>query len=265
MDGGAIGIEVYNYPLSPCGEKVRMALAEKELPFVDIDVDLGSKANLKPDFLRINPKGLVPVLAHGGTVVADSTVILEYIEDTWARNPLRPALPLDRARMRRWTKHVDEILHPAWPGIAWPILVRPKWLAKPPGDVEAMLAALIDPRRRERQRRLYEEGLAAADCQQSIAVLHATCSDMEEALAGSSWLASESYSLADVALLPYFVALEIFGLEDLFRSHARVSDWYDRACARPCFKGHPRTMISAERLAEVAGYARTALQGWPGG
>ena len=74
MDGWAIGIEVYNYPLSPCGEKVRMALAEKELPFVDIDVDLGSKANLKPDFLRLNPRGLVPVLAHGGTVVADSTV-----------------------------------------------------------------------------------------------------------------------------------------------------------------------------------------------
>ena len=84
-----MAIEVYNYPLSPCGEKVRFALAEKSLPFLDRHVDLGSKENLGPDFRRLNPKGLVPVLLDDGVAVADSTVILEYIEDRWPQHPLR--------------------------------------------------------------------------------------------------------------------------------------------------------------------------------
>ncbi|BCH25279.1 glutathione S-transferase [Mesorhizobium sp. L-8-10] len=255
-------IEVYNYPLSPCGEKVRFALAEKELAFVDHHVDLGSKDNLKPGFLRLNPKGLVPVLLDDGVAVADSTVILEYIEDRWPDRPLRPADPLGRARMRRWTKHVDEVLHPAWPGIAWPILVRPKWLAKPATEVEAMLAALLDPRRRERQKRMFDQGLAAQDARESIAVFIATCEEMEIQLAGTPWLAGEDFSLADVALLPYLVAVEIFDLARLYQRFTNVARWYAAACARSCFKGHPRTMLPAKRLQEIeASLVRSARQG----
>lgn len=246
-----MSIEVYNYPLSPCGEKVRFALAEKQLPFVDHYVDLGTKENLKPDFLRFNPKGLVPVLVDNGTVVSDSTVILEYIEDRWPDRSLRPAVPFERALMRRWMKHVDEVLHPAWPGIAWPILVRPKWQQMPADDIEHMLAALIDPRRRERQRRLFSLGLSAPDAAESIAVLTATCKDMEAVLDTGKWLGGDTFSLADIALLPYFVALDVFGLSSLFSQFVGVQRWYEAACARPCFNGHPRTLIPLARIAEL--------------
>jgi len=244
-------IEVLNYPLSPCGEKVRFALAEKGLPFVDRHVDLGSKENLGSDFLRLNPKGLVPVLLDGDIVVSDSTVILEYIEDRWPDRPLRPATPLERARMRRWTKHVDEVLHPAWPGIAWPILVRPKWQMKSSQEVEAMLAALLDDKRRERQRRLFEQGLDSSEFQSSMSTFLGTCEEMETDLSTSSWLAGNAYSLADITLLAYFVAMEIFGFERVFTPFSRVRDWYASACARPCFSGHPRNMLPASRLNEI--------------
>lgn len=246
-----MAIEVYNYPLSPCGEKVRFALAEKSLPFLDRHVDLGSKENLGPDFRRLNPKGLVPVLLDDGVAVADSTVILEYIEDRWPQHPLRPDDPLERARMRRWTKHVDETLHPAWPGIAWPILVRPKWLAKSADEVEAMLTALIDPRRRERQRRLFEQGLAASDARESLGVFTDTCEQMDAELARGPWLAGGTYSLADIALLPYFVAMEAFELGHLHQRFTNIGRWYAAACARDCFNGHPLTMVSAARLREI--------------
>jgi len=244
-------IQVLNYPLSPCGEKVRFALAEKGLAFVDRHVDLGSKENLRPEFLRLNPQGLVPVLLDGDIVVSDSTVILEYIEDRWPAPPLRPQSPLERARMRRWTKHVDEVLHPAWPGIAWPILVRPKWLAKPPEEVEAMLTALPDERRRERQRQLFEHGLSSPEFQRAMKTFEDTCADMEAELSGSSWLAGSSYSLADIALLPYFVAMEVFGIESAFEPFEGVCRWYRAACSRPCFGGHPRNMLPRQRLQEI--------------
>lgn len=245
-------IEVYNYPLSPCGEKVRFALAEKGLAFTDRQVDLGAKENLRSDFLAFNPKGLVPVLIDDGTIIADSTVILEYIEDRWPDHPLRPASAIDRARMRRWTKHVDEVLHPAWPGVAWPILVRPKWQQRTESEVEAMLVALPDPRRRERQRRLYDLGLESPDARESLTVLRKTCAEMDETLAEAPCLAGQDYSLADIALLPYFLAIEVFGLDGSLKPYANLRRWYQAACARPCFNGHPRTMIPDDRLAEIA-------------
>jgi glutathione S-transferase len=248
-----MALEVLNYPLSPCGEKVRFALAEKGLPFKDHHIDLGSKENLGADFLRLNPKGLVPVLLDDEIVVSDSTVILEYIEDRWPDRPLRPDAPLERARMRRWTKHVDEVLHPAWPGIAWPILVRPKWLAKTPLEVEAMLAALLDDRRRERQRRLFELGLDSPEFQSSLSTFLETCEQMEAELTRFPWLAGGSYSLADIALLPYFVAMEVFGLERTFSGFEKVRAWYGLACGRRCFGGHPRNMLPASRLEEIRG------------
>lgn len=251
-------IEVYNYPLSPCGEKVRFALAEKQLSWTDHHIDLGAKENLKPDFLRVNPKGLVPVLRVGDDVIAESTIIIEFIDDRWPEPSLRPADPLARARMRRWTKLVDEVLHPAWPGIAWPILVRPALQKKSEAEVLAMLAALPDPRRRERQSRLYQLGLNAPDARESLSTFAALCHDMEEALADAPWIAGESFSLGDIALLPYFVAIEAFGLECLFHAYPWAVNWYARACARPAYGGHPRTLLPQARLAEVAERGREA-------
>jgi glutathione S-transferase len=251
-------IEVYNFPLSPCGEKVRFALAEKQLSWTDYHVDLGTKENLRPDFLRFNPKGLVPVLRLGADVIAESTIIIEFIDDRWPEPPLRPVDPLARARMRRWTKLVDEVLHPAWPGIAWPILVRPAWQRKSEAEVLRMLAALPDPRRRERQSRLFQLGLNAPDARESLVIFASVCRDMEEALTAGPWIAGESFSLGDIALLPYFVALEAFGLERLFQAYPRIVDWYGRACARPAYDGHPRTLLPQTRLAEVAEYGREA-------
>lgn len=242
-----MALEVLNYPLSPCGEKVRFALAEKGLPFKDHHIDLGSKENLRADFLRLNPKGLVPVLLDGEIVVSDSTV--------------SPEAPLERARMRRWTKHVDEVLHPAWPGIAWPILVRPKWLAKTPREVEAMLAALLDDKRRQRQRRLFELGLDSPEFQSSLSTFLKTCEEMEVELTRFPWLAGDSYSLADIALLPYFVAMEAFGLEQTFSGFEKVRGWFDAACGRRCFGGHPRNMLPASRLQEIRDLKLTPLAG----
>ena len=61
-----------------------------------------------PKYLKMNPKGVVPTLVHDGTPVIESTLICEYIDDTFPAPPLIPKDPAERARMRLWSKFVDE-------------------------------------------------------------------------------------------------------------------------------------------------------------
>ncbi|MCH3156216.1 glutathione S-transferase N-terminal domain-containing protein, partial [Listeria monocytogenes] len=70
-------LELYHHGSSACAAKVRFALAEKELEWVGHYVDLLAGEQLNPEFLEINPKGVVPVLIHEGAVIRESTVICE--------------------------------------------------------------------------------------------------------------------------------------------------------------------------------------------
>ena len=252
-------ILLYNYPLSPCGEKVRLALAEKGLAHEVCNIDLGAKENLTPKFLAMSPKGYVPVLVVDGAAFIESTVINELIDEISPQPPLKPRAFVDRARMRLWTKLVDEVLHPAWPGIAWPILVRPAWQAKPPGVVEDMLARLLDPARRERQRRMYREGVDAPGAIESVAIFTNVCDQMDACLRASPWLAGDAYSLADIALLPYCFAIDAFGMRALFENgRPALTDWYRRCDARPAYGDGIRSMFDPTRLNEVEHLGREA-------
>ena len=254
-----MNILLYNYPLSPCGEKVRFALAEKGIAHQVRNVDLGAKENLTPEFLALSPKGYVPVLVLDGMPFIESTVINELIDEVRAEPPLKPAALRDRAEMRLWTKLVDERLHPAWPGIAWPILVRPAWQRKPPASVEDMLAKLLDPLRRDRQRCMYHEGVDAPGAIESVAVFTDVCDQMDQRLGSSPWLAGDTYSLADIALLPYCFAIDAFGMRALFENgRPSLADWYRRCDSRPAYGGAIRSMFDAARLAEVEHLGREA-------
>lgn len=257
---GQPDITLYNYALSPCGEKVRFALMEKGLSFRLVDVDLSRKANLGAEYLRLNPRGYVPTLVVGGDVLNESTVINEYLDEVFPDAPLKPTAPKARAEMRLWTKLVDETLHPAWPAIAWPILVRPSWIDLPADAVEAMLAKLPDPARRERQRRMLRDGVASPDSRAALATVEGVCDRMAESLAGRPWLTGDEFTLADLALLPYFFALDAFGMRAVFdRRQAIVGAWYDRAAARPAYAPGLPAHFAAGRLATVA---RLGAEAW---
>jgi glutathione S-transferase len=64
---------LYHHNISVCAQKVRVALAEKDLPWEGVHVDLMLGEHLKPEFLKINPRGLVPVLVHDGDPIYEST------------------------------------------------------------------------------------------------------------------------------------------------------------------------------------------------
>jgi glutathione S-transferase len=77
-------LTLYNAAHSTCSQKVRICLAEKDLPFADMRLDLGkSKDHLKPEYLKINPNGVVPTLVDDGDIITDSSVICEYLDEKY--------------------------------------------------------------------------------------------------------------------------------------------------------------------------------------
>ncbi|CAN7137236.1 unnamed protein product [Brassica rapa subsp. narinosa] len=92
---------------SPFSRRVEMALKLKGVPYDYSDEDyLVTKS---PLLLQLNPiYKKVPVFVHKGKVLLESHLILEYIDQTWTRNPILPQDPYGKAMARFWAKFVDE-------------------------------------------------------------------------------------------------------------------------------------------------------------
>ncbi|MGK2940708.1 MAG: glutathione S-transferase family protein [Immundisolibacter sp.] len=253
-------LELYTHPMSPCAQKVRLALEEKALAWHAHQVDLAQKENLRPEYLKLNPKGVVPTLVHDGVPIIESSVICEYLEDAFPATRLRPDGALEKAEMRLWMKHVDEKLHAAMASLQWTLLMRPVLLEKSPEQAEALIARVPDKARRERQTRLYRQGLDAPDVADGVHVYDHTVQDMERALADREWLAGGSYSLADLAVLPYFQTLMQFGWQAFYEHRPRVCAWLQRSLARPAYDKGIRSGLDPALLSRLAGRGAEA---WP--
>ncbi|MGB6937419.1 MAG: glutathione S-transferase N-terminal domain-containing protein [Xanthobacteraceae bacterium] len=102
--------ELYNAPQSACSQRVRFVLNAKELPFSEIKLDLLAGDQLKPDYLALNPNGVVPTLDHDGAIVVDSSVIIEYLDEVAPETlDFTPHDPVQRARMRSLMHFMDEM------------------------------------------------------------------------------------------------------------------------------------------------------------
>ena len=86
---------LYNAPQSTCSQRVRFTLHEKGLAFSEHKLDLFSGDQLRLEYLKINPNGVVPSLVHDGGVVIDSAVIIEYLNEVFPEpTPLVPQDPV---------------------------------------------------------------------------------------------------------------------------------------------------------------------------
>src|SRR3979490_2184058 len=101
---------LYNAPQSTCSQRVRFVLNAKGLAFEEVKLDLLAGDQLKPDYLALNPNGVVPTLDHDGNAVTDSSVIIEYLDEL-APEPERftPQEPVVRAKMRALMRFIDEM------------------------------------------------------------------------------------------------------------------------------------------------------------
>src|SRR5262249_46823480 len=104
------GLVLFDAPQSTCSQRVRFVLQAKRLVFEERKLDLFAGDQLKPEYLAINPNGVVPSLLHEGRAVVDSSVIMEYLDEVFP-DPERlvPDDPVERAKMRALMRFIDEV------------------------------------------------------------------------------------------------------------------------------------------------------------
>ncbi len=93
-------IKLYDFKSSPNCQRVKVVLEEKGLEYETVPVDLRKQEQKAPEYLAMNPYGKVPVLVDGDTVLYESCIINEYLEEKYPDPPLLPADAASRARIR---------------------------------------------------------------------------------------------------------------------------------------------------------------------
>ena len=191
-------LELYHAEPVANSMKPLLCLKEKGLAFVSHYVDLLKFEQHRPEYVAINPNGQVPTLVHNGAIINESTVINEYLDEVFPEVPLRPSNPVDRARMRIWSKYIDEYFCPALSMLGWHAMVRKVAQSLAKNELEEMLSHVPLKEQRDKWATVAGESFSAEQLADSRRRLGVSIQRMEKILTESEWLAGTTYSLADV-------------------------------------------------------------------
>jgi glutathione S-transferase len=213
--------------------KVRVVLAEKRIAWQSRQLELLKFEHLQPDYLKLNPAGVVPTLVHDNRVVTESSVICQYLDDVFREPPLMPTAPHERARARAWLKYFDDEVHGAVRIASFQLLYRPLLAALPRDALRARLARHPDPQRA----RAFMEAATGEPDAAALAGAHERfgriAQRVDAQLQSGAWLAGESFSLGDVAMAPFAERVEHLGFGALWDGYAAAKDWLRRILVRP--------------------------------
>lgn len=246
-------LTLYDFGNSVCCQKVRITLRAKGLEWTAVRVDLFKAEQYDPAYLKLNPKGVVPTLVHDGRSVIESTLICEYLDDTFPEPRLVPADPWLRTRMRLWSKMVDEGLFEGVTELSFSAMFRERMRGMPPEIREKRFRNVGDPRRRDRFMSTYELGVHSPFVLHGIAAWERAFKMLEETLAaGGPWIVGAEPSLADVNLMPLAARLDYLGLLDLWiAERPRVQAWWALSRVWPAFRTGLQDLVSEAEIAEM--------------
>ena len=107
-----MALKLYGYFRSSAAFRVRIALNLKNLDYENAAIHLRRNDQTTPDYLAVNPQGLVPTLDDDSRTLIQSLAIIEYLDETYPDPPLLPGHPADRARVRALAEIVACDIHP---------------------------------------------------------------------------------------------------------------------------------------------------------
>ena len=226
---------LYNAPQSTCSQRVRFVLNAKGAPFDEVRLNLLEGDQLKPEYLKLNPNGVVPTLNHDGAIIIDSTVITEYLDEISPDNSFTPEGPVARARMRTLMHFIDEMPAAAVRVPTFNLAFLPSFQKMSRESFVAM--AESKPLRREFMLTMGQTGFPKADMDAALVRLRRTYERMDAEIerSGGPWLLGKKVTLADVAVMPSMIRIHDLGMPD-WQDLPRIVTWFDNIRAQPAFK-----------------------------
>jgi glutathione S-transferase len=196
-------LKLYDFKSSPNCQRVKVVLEEKKLPYEIVNIDLRAGAQKTPEYLKINPYGKVPAIVDGDTVLYESCIINEYLDEKYPEMRLMPSDPAARAKARILIDFGLTQMDTAYTKLRMEMTKEEK-----ERNPETVSAAKEDLRKRLQR--------------------------LEQELGDKEYLMG-NFSLVDADLIPRFTRLEGFGvLPD--PSLPRLSKYLQRMKDRPSVK-----------------------------
>jgi len=222
---------------SSASRRVRLCLAEKGLKFESRIVNLAKMEHHTPEYLALNPNGVIPLLVlPDRRSLYESSTICEYLDDTCPEPPLRPADPYLRAEMRNWIRHVDERIGNLIV-FNWKHSIQKTASQWSDAELKERVAKIPSKERQEAWLRVARRPYTKEEEDAARAKLVLLLDKMEANLEQHDWLVGDSYSLADIGVVPFVKRIdeEIAPDEVSEKKHPRVLAWWTAIQERPAF------------------------------
>jgi len=198
---------LYHLWLSPHSRKARIVLGEKKLEF---DLRTEKVWERREGFLRLNPRGEVPVLVEtDGTAISGGQVISEYLDETHPKPALLGRGPLERAEVRRLCAWFDEKFNAEVTQNLVDEKVMKRFLGLGSPDSNAIRAGKVN--------------------------IHHHLDYISFLVERRTWLAGEAFTLADITAGAHLSCVDYLG-DVPWADHPVAKDWYARIKSRPSFR-----------------------------
>jgi glutathione S-transferase/RNA polymerase-associated protein len=223
-------ITLYDHPLSPYAQKVKIALREKGLAFEAVLPGGLGAGGAQGAFVEASPRAEVPALVDGEVRVFDSTIILEYLDDAYPEPAMRPATAAERARVRM----LEEVMDTHFEAINWG-LSEIRWFRRAEGAAAEALTAAA---------RRQTDGFFAW---------------LEKQLGGRDWFNGAAFGWGDLSVVPYLNGAAGHGHPP--SAGSKLADWLARANARPSVAAAAEEAAASARASTMTNVAELVEQG----
>ncbi|OUR94921.1 hypothetical protein A9Q81_14240 [Gammaproteobacteria bacterium 42_54_T18] len=227
-------IILYDYESSPCARRVKICLMEKGIPYKTQTIYLSKMEQKNPEYLRINPNGLVPAINHNGRVIFESSVIIAYLEDNFPKVKLTPKTSEGVIAAKQWESYE----------LAMANTYRPLMYASTMGPLQHIACTRdeflsISAKATDNPAHLAWQGkvwglkvLDETQKKQHRKTLVQFIDLVERSLENKKYLVDNEFTLADISVYPRITMLPLVGVDINHYAYPNVCTWIERVGKR---------------------------------
>jgi len=233
-------LTLYDFHGSPCARRVRIVMLEKGLEWESKLVDLTKMEQKRPEYLALNPNGLVPTLVHGDRVIYESNVITEYLDAMFPEPRLYPADPWTCARAKMW-QAFELAMAKEFRPLMYLRVIGPLDRQRTKDEVmRDVHRSTDDPAHIEWVSRVYD-GTAVSEEEAALLTgqLYQRIDHLERRLSGE-FLLGDRFSIADISVYPRVAMYLMVGLQLDPSKYPRTTRWTSAMSQRRSFKRSER-------------------------